>query len=63
MTKHLLHLGYELAITPSSNACIVPWMHAAMTETIAGPSEGALPLANAAGDAEPFLVLDTATSC
>jgi hypothetical protein len=63
LAEHLLHLGYELAIAPSSNAFIVPWLHATMTETTAGPSEGALPLANATGDAEPLLGLDTTISC
>jgi hypothetical protein len=63
MAAHVLHLGYELAIAPSSNAFIVPWLHAAMTETTTGPSKGALPLANTAGDAESLLALDTATSC
>jgi hypothetical protein len=63
MAERLLRLGYELAIAPSSNAFIVPWLHATMTETTAGPSEGALPLANATGDAEPLLGLDTAISC
>ena len=30
---HLLHLGYDLAISPSKNSRILPWLEAAMQDT------------------------------
>ena len=30
---HLLHLGYDLAISPSKNSRILPWLEAAMKNT------------------------------
>ena len=62
MAAHLLHLGYDVAITSLRNVCIVPWLHTAMAKTTLDPSEGTLPQTNTAGYVEPLLVLDTATS-